>query len=421
MLQHKTLCVLGLGYIGLPTASMFAAHGCSVTGVDVNPSVVEIINAGDIHIQEPGLRTVVHAAVRSGGMTASTTPVKADAYIIAVPTPCLGDPDRERRCDASYIVSAMQSILPLIEEGALVILESTSPPGTTANLIEKPLRDAGFIPGQTVFIAHCPERVLPGHILRELTQNDRVVGGITPKCSQAAAELYERFVEGTIHRTSATTAELVKLMENTYRDVNIALANELADICQHLQVDVQKVIALANCHPRVHLHSPGPGVGGHCLPLDPWFVIESAPEQAHLIRQARLLNYAVPRVLSARILADHENLETPAVALFGVAYKGNVDDARESPAEDFIRHLSEASVDLRCYDPHVKHFSHELSGLEDAVRGADAIVVTTPHNEFRYLDPSELRKLMRTARLYDFCNTLDHAKWRAAGFEVSGR
>lgn len=421
--MSKKICVMGLGYIGLPTASMFSNHGFQVLGVDVNPNIVETVNSGQIHIEEPGLRTLVTAGINSGQLRASTAPEPADVFIIAVPTPCRALREDHRESDLSFVEAAMNAILPVLAKGNLIILESTSPPGTTKKMIVVPLQEAGFTIGTDIFVAHCPERVLPGYIMRELTQNDRVIGGITSLCAKLAADLYRSFVEGAIHVTNATTAELVKLMENTYRDVNIALANELANICDHLQVDASRVIELANCHPRVNIHSPGPGVGGHCLPLDPWFVIESAPKSTTLIRTARLLNQSVPAYLADRINSALHGITQPKVAIFGVAYKGNVDDARETPASDIIRHLyaHKNAPKINIYDPHVRHFEHDLSSLEETVTGADAIVVTTAHSEFKYLDPLELKKLVRKSIVFDLCNLLDRAKWTNAGFTVIGR
>ncbi len=421
-MSKPDICVIGLGYIGLPTASIFATHGFDVLGVDINPRVVETVNGGDIHIEEPGLRTLVKAGVNSGQLRASTMLEPSDAYIIAVPTPCQVYAEDHRGSDLRAVEGAVEAMLQVIEKGSLVILESTSPPGTTQNYVADKLEEAGFTVGEDVFVAHCPERVLPGHIMRELTQNDRIIGGITEECAARASKLYSAFVEGDIHLTDATTAELVKLMENTYRDFNIALANELADICDHLQVSSPEVIALANCHPRVHLHQPGPGVGGHCLPLDPWFVIEAAPEQARLIRQARLLNQRVPEYLVARMAQVLGDEADPRVALFGVAYKGDVDDARESPGRDFARLLEDKlDASLTIYDPHVRHFDRELTSFEKAVTNADAIVITAPHSEFKYMDPTEVGKLMRHKVLFDWCNLVDQDKWRRAGFTVFGR
>jgi UDP-N-acetyl-D-mannosaminuronic acid dehydrogenase len=420
-MSKPDICVIGLGYIGLPTASIFATQGFDVLGVDINPRVVETVNGGEIHIEEPGLRTMVKAGVNSGQLRASTELESANTYIIAVPTPCVVHSEDHRSSDLRAVEGAVEAMLQVIEPGSLVILESTSPPGTTQQYIGERLEAEGFRIGDDVFVAHCPERVLPGHIMRELTQNDRVIGGITSECARRAEGLYSSFVEGDIHLTDATTAELVKLMENTYRDVNIALANELANVCDHLRVDVNEVVDLANCHPRVNLHRAGPGVGGHCLPLDPWFVIESAAEQTPLIRRARLLNQQVPQRLVANVLSALEGVDSPSISIFGVAYKGDVDDARESPARDFIRLLGDAGVEVRVYDPHVRNFDIELSGLEPAVTQSDAIVILASHSEFRYIDPAELGKVMQSPRVFDYCNILDADKWRAAGFDFVGR
>lgn len=419
--EKPDICVIGLGYIGLPTASIFATQGFQVLGVDTNARVVETVNRGDIHIEEPGLRTMVKAGVHSGQLRAASAPENAKTYIIAVPTPCVVHREDHRSSDMRAVEGAVAALLKVLQKGELVILESTSPPETTRKLVAEPLEAAGFVIGEDVFVAHCPERVLPGNIMRELTHNDRIIGGMTPECAERAAKLYETFVEGKVHRTDATTAELSKLMENTYRDVNIALANELANICDHLGSNAADVIRLANCHPRVNIHQPGPGVGGHCLPLDPWFIIESAPEQSALIRNARLLNQRVPEYLTEQVKQSLSAQESPKVALFGVAYKGNVDDGRESPGLDFARLFAEKSVTARIYDPHVHQFEYELVGLEDSVRGADAIVITTAHDEFKYLDPTELKKQMRGAKVFDFCNALDPVKWEKAGFEYVGR
>ncbi len=423
--QPHDVCVIGLGYIGLPTASLFATQGLSVLGVDIDPTVVRTVNEGQVHIDEPGLRTMVNAAVQSGQLEAATEPAAAETFIIAVPTPSERSDDGPGRVsDLSHVESAVESMIPALEEGNLVILESTSPPETTENCVAAPLREAGYTPGDDVYVAHCPERVLPGDIIRELTQNDRTIGGVTDAGARRAADFYRGLIDGDIHLTDATTAELVKLMENTYRDVNIALANELADICNHLGVDVTDVVKLANYHPRVDLHRPGPGVGGHCLPIDPWFVVESAPERARLIRQARLLNENVPEHLGAQVTESLDGADAPdgrKVAVFGVTYKGNVDDTRETPARELLAHLDERGLDSSVYDPHASNFDRELEGLEATVRDADALVVAAAHDEFKYLDPAGLLDLMRGHTIYDFCNVLDAEKWREAGFEYRGR
>ena len=412
------ICVMGLGYIGLPTASMFATHGCDVLGVDVNPAVVNVVNRGEIHIREPGLKTLVKAATLSDKLRASTQPETADVFVIAVPTPCVNKPDGTKGADLDAVRASTVAICPVLKQHDLVILESTSPPGTTRDVIA-PIIASGtdLRPGADVHIAHCPERVLPGKILRELIENDRVIGGLTPQCARRAAELYRMFVAGDCLLTDSTTAEMVKLMENTYRDVNIALANELALISEHLGIDAYDVITLANRHPRVQLHQPGPGVGGHCISVDPWFVYESAPELARLICLSRNVNDARPEQVSHALSALLNGLDGKHIAVFGVAYKGNVDDVRESPITELIEHLEEGGAKVRVYDPHVREYLHELHGLDQALDSADAVVTGAAHDEFRYLDPKVVADKMSGRVVYDGVNVLNKEKWVEAGFE----
>lgn len=408
------ICVLGLGYIGLPTASLFATNGIRVTGVDVNPFVVETINKGQIHIEEPGLKTVVQAAINSGQLRAATSPVEADVFVIAVPTPITP----EKTADMRYVEAAAKAILPHLRPGSLVVLESTSPPGTVRDLLAPLFESAGWRIGTDLHLAHCPERVLPGQILRELLENHRVIGGFTPACAEKARALYATIVSGELHLTDATTAEMVKVMENTYRDVNIALANELALIAEGIGIDAWEVIRLANLHPRVNLHQPGPGVGGHCISVDPWFVVEQAPEQAKLIRLARETNDAMPAHVARMVEAVLGGASGAKVAVLGAAYKGNVDDTRESPALEVIRNLNEAGFGVTVYDPHVRELEYELSDIEGALSDADCILLLTPHNEFKYLSPVEVAKKVRRRLLIDTRRLLDRAAWQAAGFEV---
>ncbi|MFP4500076.1 MAG: nucleotide sugar dehydrogenase [Candidatus Hydrogenedentota bacterium] len=411
----KSVCVLGLGYIGLPTASVLATHGCQVVGVDVAERVVNTVNAGHIHIEEPGLHTVVHAAINSGNLRAACEPAQADVYIIAVPTPLTPD----KHADMSYVVRAAESIVPLLQAGALVILESTSPPGTCRDLLSPILERSGLRMGETLHLAHCPERVLPGRILQEFIRNDRVIGGITPASAQMARDLYAQFIEGEIFLTNATTAEMVKILENTYRDVNIALANEVAVICEGLGIDFWEAARLANRHPRVNVHNAGPGVGGHCISVDPWFLVERFAEQAHIINLARQRNDAMPAHVFdvTRILVAAQ--AAPKVAVLGVAYKGNVDDVRESPAVAVVRLMAAAGMRHAVYDPHVTKAPFELSSLEACLQGADCLLVLTAHDEFKYMNPRQVARQMRGHRLFDTHNVLDHVDWRAAGFEVT--
>jgi len=409
------ICVLGLGYIGLPTASVLASGGRSVLGVDIDSAIVATVNAGGIHIEEPGLRTVSQAAMRSGNLRAALVPEPSDVFIIAVPTPLKED----KRADLSFVLHAARELAVCLKHGDLVILESTSPPGTTRDLLAPLLRDAtGLEPGVDFHLAHCPERVMPGRILKELIENDRVVGGYTAACAERAREVYARFVEGQIILTDATTAEMVKVIENTYRDVNIALANEAALLCEQLDIDFAEVGALANRHPRVHLHKPGPGVGGHCISVDPWFLVERFPEDARLIRNARERNDAMPEHVvreTMRLLGD---ATPPRVAVLGVAFKGNVDDTRESPAIAIVEGLRAAGVDARPYDPIARRAPFELATLETALDGADVLLLLTEHDAFREIAPGRAAALMRGRRVYDTRAHLDRTAWEAAGFSV---
>lgn len=408
------ICVLGLGYIGLPTASMLATHGFQVHGVDVNPKAVDVINQGGAHIEEPGLKTLVQAAVHSGCLRAYTQPRPADVYMIAVPTPITPD----KRADLSYIQAAARSIVPLLKPNDLVILESTSPPGTTLNFLAPILAESGLSVGTDLHVAHCPERVLPGKIIKELIQNTRVIGGLSHESAERAKAIYQRFVEGEIHLTDATTAEMVKVMENTYRDVNIALANELAQIAPQLEINAWDVIRYANLHPRVQIHSPGPGVGGHCISVDPWFVVEQFPHTAHLIQQARRINDAMPEYVYRMVQRAIQGVPRPKVALLGVTYKANVDDTRESPALALIEQLARhPDILLAIYDPHVTRFAHELSAFEETFHQADCVVLAIDHDEFKYLDPRQLIRLVRTPIIIDTRRALDATVWRSVGFD----
>lgn len=410
----QQICVLGLGYIGLPTASVLAAQGLRVLGVDVVPKVVETINRGDIHIEEPGLHTLVAAAIGSGRLRAALEPATADVFIIAVPTPLRED----KTADMSYVVRAAESILPHLRDGNLVILESTSPPGTCRDLLAPLLARSGLRPGENLHLAHCPERVLPGRILLELIKNDRVIGGLRPACAERARALYARFVEGEIFLTDATTAEMVKVLENTYRDVNIALANEAALICESLGIDFAEARRFANRHPRVNVHAAGPGVGGHCISVDPWFLVEQAPEAARLIRCARERNDGMPEHVAEearRMLAD---IASPKVAALGLAYKGDVDDIRESPAIHIVNLLQDAGIAVAVHDPHVKSGPFPLRTLEDALSGADLLLLLTDHSEFAQMDPAKAARWMRTPQVYDTRNLLHAAAWEDAGLTL---
>lgn len=408
------ISVLGLGYIGLPTASILATNGNEVSGIDISISAVNTINKGGIHIEEPGLKTLVEAAVKSGNLKAYTEVRQADIYIIAVPTPITED----KRADLSCVGAAAQSLLPILKQGDLVILESTSPPGTTKDFLCPILEKSGLKIGKDLFVAHCPERVLPGKIISELIQNTRIVGGINDKSAQMAKRVYECFVEGEIHLTDASTAEMVKVMENTYRDVNIALANELAKISYDLGVNCWEVIKLANLHPRVNYHQPGPGVGGHCISVDPWFIVEKFPEISKLIHSARLVNDSMPEFTYKLIEKHTQNISNPKITVLGVSYKANVDDCRESPSEKIIEYiLKNNKFNLSIYDPHVKQYKYELSNFEDAFKSSDCVVLAVDHTEFKYIDADKLAKLVRNKLIIDTRNVLDSKKWTSSGFK----
>ena len=401
-MPFTTISVIGLGYIGLPTAAVFASRKKQVIGVDVNQNAVDIINRGQIHIVEPDLDMVVHAAVTEGYLRATTQPEPADAFLIAVPTPFKGDHEP----DLSYIESASKSIAPVLKKGDLVILESTSPVGATEQMAawlaeERPDLSFPQTHGENsdIRIAHCPERVLPGHVLRELVQNDRVIGGMTPKCSQLAINLYKIFVQGECIVTNARTAEMCKLTENSSRDVGIAFANELSMICDRLDINVWELISLANRHPRVNILQPGPGVGGHCIAVDPWFIVSKTPEQARLIRTAREVNDSKPqwvidkvKIAVAEFLQANPDKTTRdvTIACFGLAFKPDIDDLRESPAvlitkEIAIAHMGRTIVVEPNIDSLPLNFNKgfELMIPERALEEANIIVLLVDHKEFK--------------------------------------
>ncbi|POZ58086.1 UDP-N-acetyl-D-mannosamine dehydrogenase [Lysinibacillus sphaericus] len=411
----KSICVVGLGYIGLPTAVMFANHGIKVHGVDVNPAAVKSIQEKKLHIEENGLQERLNKAVDEGFLTASTTPQEADVFIVAVPSPI--NPDNTANLE--YVRQATASIVPYVRKGNLVILESTVPPKTVEHIMLPELIKANLEFGVDLFVAHSPERVIPGRIFEELVNNDRIVGGIDPVSAQMTKELYQTFVNGTIHLTDATTAELVKVMENTYRDVNIAFANELAKMAEKLDVNIWEAIKFANYHPRVNVHFPGPGVGGHCIAVDPWFLVELGGEQAQIIHLSRNTNDSMPSYTAQRTQAilNENKIAGGKVAVLGLAFKGNVDDMRESPSTIVIDELQNLGLEVISYDPHIKENKHatQTQSLEEATKEADIIVVLTDHNEFKAMDAAAIT--VKTKIVFDTKNCLNRDKWQEAGFQ----
>jgi UDP-N-acetyl-D-mannosaminuronic acid dehydrogenase len=391
MKTNKTVCMMGLGYIGLPTAALLANRGYKVHGVDIDQRAVDIINQGKIHIVEPELDTFVHSAVNSGMLTAYTIPAEADIFMVAVPTPFHHDTmnpvTNSPVPNIDYIISATKAIAPFVKSGNLVLLESTSPVGSTDKMAEI-LKEAG-VNIDEIFIAHSPERVLPGHIMRELVENDRVVGGVNEESTKEAAEFYRTFVEGEVLETTAKTAEMAKLTENSFRDVNIAFANELSILCDDLEIDVWELIRLANHHPRVNVLQPGCGVGGHCISVDPWFIVDTANGKAKIIEQARRTNdykaeWVIEKVKNAALSFEKEHGKEPTIACFGLAFKPDIDDLRESPALYITKELNKAH-NVVAVEPNIEYFDGlNLVGIDDAM-SADIVVKLVGHKEFKDL------------------------------------
>jgi UDP-N-acetyl-D-mannosaminuronic acid dehydrogenase len=397
------LCTVGLGYIGLPTSIMFAKHGVDVVGVDISPRVIDSLNSGKIHIEEPGLQEALNEVVEKGLFRAALQPEKSDVFIVAVPTP--NHDDEYKSCDLSYVLSAVKNVIPYLEKGNVLIVESTIAPRSMDDEVKPLVEQSGFKVGEDIYLVHCPERVLPGQILHELIHNNRIVGGITPNCTEAGAKVYSTFVQGEIIKTNAKTAEMSKLMENTFRDVNIALANELAKVCNNLEINALDVIQMANKHPRVNLHTPGPGVGGHCLAVDPYFIVAKEPETAQLINLARNINTSMPEYVVENVNTLMENVQGKVVTVFGLTYKGNVDDVRESPAMEILEILkNQGKYEVRAFDPHVEK-EWVISNLEEAVNDSDLVLILSDHSEFKNLDWNQFTG-MATKRIFDTKNVV---------------
>lgn len=397
-------CFMGLGYIGLPTAIISSQHGINVCGVDINPKVVEKTNRGELHIVEPGLQDLLKKAVDSKSLVASTTPVESDVYLIVVPTPF----KEKHEPDISYVESATKTVIPFLKEGDLFIIESTSPVGTTEKMAELIFAERPELKG-CIHIAYCPERVLPGNVIFELVNNDRVIGGIDDASADAAAEFYGKFVSGQLHKTNCRTAEMCKLVENSSRDVQIAFANELSMICEKAGINVWELISLANKHPRVNILQPGCGVGGHCIAVDPYFISSAFPNEAKIIAQARSINnykseWCVEKAKNAILSFELENGKKPQVALMGLAFKPNIDDLRESPAMKIAKHLFAEMPDVKFYivEPNISsHPDFDIVDFQTAFEQSDIVVYLTAHKQFFMLPQEANDKL-----ILDFCGVI---------------
>ena len=382
-MRNKNICVMGLGYIGLPTAALLANRNYQVHGVDVVQSTVDTVNHGNIHIVEPELDIFVRSAVNSGNLKADILPKESDIFIIAVPTPF----HEGFVPNIDYVVLATQSIAPYVREGNIVILESTSPVGTT-DKVNEVLAENG-VDVSKIYVAHCPERVLPGHIMKELVENDRIVGGVTPEATDVTVEFYETFVSGAVLKTDAKTAEMAKLTENSYRDVNIAFANELSILCDKFEINAWELISLANRHPRVNILQPGVGVGGHCIAVDPWFIVHKGGDDAKIIRTAREVNnykteWAIEKVKNAALIFEKENGRTAKVACMGLAFKPDIDDLRESPALLVARRLQADGLNVLAVEPNIKsHSDFEIVQDSTAIEDADIVVYLVAHKQFK--------------------------------------
>ena len=419
-MEFSSLCVIGMGYIGLPTASVFASKGLQVTGMDINAEIIDDLKIGKLHIFEPGLQEVVLDALQSGHLSVSHEVAPADAFIIAVPTPFMDD----KRADMRAVIAASESLVPHLRPGNLVILESTSPPRTTIDIVAPILEKNGLKAGEDFLLAYSPERVLPGKILQELVTNPRVIGGVNPASAEAGRDLYRKFVRGDIILTDATTAEMVKLMENTSRDINIAIANEFSRLAQQFDVDIWEAIGIANLHPRVNILRPGVGVGGHCISVDPWFLVEAAPEKAELIKTARQVNDGQPAFVANLVASAIGGLVGKRIAYLGLAFKPNVDDLRESPAVHLAMQLKTAGAVINAFEPYKpgKDISgiHQANSLEEAVADADMILLAVAHDQFTSLSPDQIRVITPANVVFDAVRAWDKSAWEAAGFQFSG-
>jgi len=424
------VCVHGLGYIGLPTAAMLANNSHEVVGFDTDERVQDRIERRNLQFDEPRLNALVSDALASDDLLITDEPEPADYHLVCVPTPL---DETNKRADRSAVEAASNAVADLLRTGDTVVVESTVPPGTTAEFVRPILEGSGFTVGKEFLLAYSPETVLPGDVVRELRENDRIVGGVCDRATRSAVELYDSFVDGTIYQSDATTAEFAKLAQNTYRDVNIALANEFAKLARDYGIDAREAIDLGNTHPRVEIHRPGPGVGGHCVPVDPWFLGERSDRSA-LVEHARKINDGMVEYVAELLRAHLGDLSGRRIAVLGVAYKGNVADTRQSPALRFADVLADTGAEGRFHDPHVEDIHVEeshaedssveetplrLTSLSDATADADALVVMTDHDEYRELDPERIADRMATPVVVDTKATIDRDEWTAHGFDIS--
>ena len=410
--MKKKICIVGLGYIGLPTATMFSCYGHKVIGVDVNEKVVNNINKGKIIIEEPNLEELVEDVVKKGNLIASISPKESDVFIISVPTPIKDD----KTSDMSYVISATKSIVKYLKEGNIVVLESTSPVGTTEEVVKPIIEESGLKVGKDIMLGYCPERVIPGKIIYELKNNDRVIGGIDKKSAEEIRKIYKTIVDGNIYLTDCKTAELCKLMENTYRDVNIALSNELLLICDKLNINVWEVIEYSNKHPRVNLHTPGPGVGGHCLAVDPWFIIEKEPELSNIIKSSRLLNDSMPEYVYNKIDKILQKDKSKKITILGITYKANTDDMRESPIIKLIDKLLKNNYNVKVFDPYIKDFQINCQSILEACKDSDLLILGVNHDYFKNLPLDEIKTTMKGNLILDTRNFLDKEEVEKSGF-----
>lgn len=410
--MKKKICIVGLGYIGLPTATMFSCYGHKVIGVDVNEKVVNNINKGKIIIEEPNLEELVEDVVKKGNLIASISPKESDVFIISVPTPIKDD----KTSDMSYVISATKSIVKYLKEGNIVVLESTSPVGTTEEVVKPIIEESGLKVGKDIMLGYCPERVIPGKIIYELKSNDRVIGGIDKKSAEEIRKIYKTIVDGNIYLTDCKTAELCKLMENTYRDVNIALSNELLLICDKLNINVWEVIEYSNKHPRVNLHTPGPGVGGHCLAVDPWFIIEKEPELSNIIKSSRLLNDSMPEYVYNKIDKILQKDKSKKITILGITYKANTDDMRESPIIKLINKLLKNNYNVKVFDPYIKDFQINCQSILEACKDSDLLILGVNHDYFKNLPLDEIKTTMKGNLILDTRNFLDKKEVEKSGF-----